>query len=103
MHQRPGVERLHRPVRPFGDEIDAAEVLEVAARAVGHPDRLGQAFVEVADVAAEQAAGEEGEGGVFGTGLVRLPQMMKAGFWLNLAGILVITALVAFFFALKQG
>jgi sodium-dependent dicarboxylate transporter 2/3/5 len=30
---------------------------------------------------------------VFGTGLVRMPQMMKAGFWLNLAGILVITAL----------
>ena len=30
---------------------------------------------------------------VFGTGLVRLPQMMKAGVWLNLAGILVITAL----------
>jgi sodium-dependent dicarboxylate transporter 2/3/5 len=30
---------------------------------------------------------------VFGTGLVRLPQMMKAGFWLNLTGILVITAL----------
>jgi sodium-dependent dicarboxylate transporter 2/3/5 len=28
---------------------------------------------------------------VFGTGLVPLPQMMKAGFWLNLAGILVIT------------
>jgi len=24
---------------------------------------------------------------------VRMPQMMKAGFWLNLAGILVITAL----------
>jgi solute carrier family 13 (sodium-dependent dicarboxylate transporter), member 2/3/5 len=32
---------------------------------------------------------------VFGTGLVRLPQMIKAGFWLNLAGILVITALTA--------
>jgi sodium-dependent dicarboxylate transporter 2/3/5 len=32
---------------------------------------------------------------VFGTGLVPLAQMMKAGFWLNLAGILVITALVA--------
>jgi solute carrier family 13 (sodium-dependent dicarboxylate transporter), member 2/3/5 len=31
---------------------------------------------------------------VFGTGLVRLPQMMWAGFWLNLAGILVITVLV---------
>jgi len=30
---------------------------------------------------------------VFGTGLVRMPQMMKAGFWLNLAGILVIVAL----------
>jgi sodium-dependent dicarboxylate transporter 2/3/5 len=34
---------------------------------------------------------------VFGTGLVRLPQMMKAGFWLNLAGILLITALVTLF------
>jgi sodium-dependent dicarboxylate transporter 2/3/5 len=34
---------------------------------------------------------------VFGTGLVRMPQMMKAGFWLNLAGILVITALAWFF------
>ena len=32
---------------------------------------------------------------VFGTGLVRLPQMMRAGFWLNLAGIVVITALAA--------
>jgi sodium-dependent dicarboxylate transporter 2/3/5 len=31
---------------------------------------------------------------VFGTGLVRLPQMMRAGLVLNLAGILVITALV---------
>ena len=31
---------------------------------------------------------------VFSTGLVRLPQMMKAGFCLNLAGILLITALV---------
>jgi sodium-dependent dicarboxylate transporter 2/3/5 len=30
---------------------------------------------------------------VFGTGLVRLPQMMRAGFCLNLAGILLITAL----------
>ena len=34
---------------------------------------------------------------VFGTGLVKLPQMMKAGFWLNLAGILIITALVTVF------
>jgi sodium-dependent dicarboxylate transporter 2/3/5 len=34
---------------------------------------------------------------VFGTGLIRLPQMMKAGFVVNLAGILVITALVALF------
>jgi sodium-dependent dicarboxylate transporter 2/3/5 len=32
---------------------------------------------------------------VFGTGLVRLPQMMWAGVWLNLAGILVITALTS--------
>jgi aspartate ammonia-lyase len=30
------------------------------------------------------------------TGLVRMPQMMKAGFWLNLSGILVITAICAF-------
>jgi sodium-dependent dicarboxylate transporter 2/3/5 len=36
---------------------------------------------------------------VFGTGLVRLPQMMKAGFWLNLAGILLITALITLFIA----
>jgi sodium-dependent dicarboxylate transporter 2/3/5 len=34
---------------------------------------------------------------VFGTGLIRMPQMMKAGFWLNLAGILVITALAWLF------
>ena len=40
---------------------------------------------------------------VFGTGLVRLPQMMKAGFWLNLAGILVITALVTLFGATLLG
>jgi len=40
---------------------------------------------------------------VFGTGLVRLPQMMKAGFWLNLAGILVITALVTLFATVVQG
>jgi solute carrier family 13 (sodium-dependent dicarboxylate transporter), member 2/3/5 len=32
---------------------------------------------------------------VFGTGLVRMAQMMKAGVWLNLTGILVITALTA--------
>jgi sodium-dependent dicarboxylate transporter 2/3/5 len=32
---------------------------------------------------------------VFGTGLLRLPQMMWAGVWLNLAGILVITALTS--------
>ena len=30
---------------------------------------------------------------VFGTGLVRMPQMMKAGLWLNVSGILLITAL----------
>jgi solute carrier family 13 (sodium-dependent dicarboxylate transporter), member 2/3/5 len=30
---------------------------------------------------------------VFGTGLVRMPQMIKAGFWLNVTGILLITAL----------
>ncbi|HYQ98581.1 MAG TPA: DASS family sodium-coupled anion symporter [Casimicrobiaceae bacterium] len=30
---------------------------------------------------------------VFGTGLVRMPQMIKAGFWLNLSGIVLITAL----------
>ena len=40
---------------------------------------------------------------VFGTGLVRLPQMMKAGFWLNLAGILVITALAATLIPLLLG
>lgn len=33
---------------------------------------------------------------VFGTGPVPIPRMMKAGIWLNLSGILVITALCAF-------
>jgi sodium-dependent dicarboxylate transporter 2/3/5 len=33
---------------------------------------------------------------VFGTGLVRMPQMIKAGFWLNVTGILLITALTYF-------
>ncbi len=36
---------------------------------------------------------------VFGTGLVRIPQMMKAGLWLNLAGILVIFLLTWLVFA----
>jgi sodium-dependent dicarboxylate transporter 2/3/5 len=30
---------------------------------------------------------------VFGTGLVRMPQMIKAGFWLNVSGIFLITAI----------
>jgi sodium-dependent dicarboxylate transporter 2/3/5 len=30
---------------------------------------------------------------VFGTGRVHMPQMIKAGFWLNLSGIVLITAL----------
>ncbi|MEG1833929.1 MAG: DASS family sodium-coupled anion symporter [Burkholderiaceae bacterium] len=29
---------------------------------------------------------------VFGTGLIQMPQMIKAGFWLNIVGILLITA-----------
>ena len=36
---------------------------------------------------------------VFGTGLVRMPQMIKAGFWLNVSGILLITALTYFLIA----
>ena len=40
---------------------------------------------------------------VFGTGLVPLSQMIKAGFLLNLAGILVITALVALFYVTLIG
>ena len=40
---------------------------------------------------------------VFGTGLVPLPQMMKAGFWLNIAGILVITALVMLLYVTLLG
>ncbi|MCX7893008.1 MAG: DASS family sodium-coupled anion symporter [Burkholderiales bacterium] len=33
---------------------------------------------------------------VFGTGLLTIPQMVKAGFWLNLAGIFVVTAFAWF-------
>jgi sodium-dependent dicarboxylate transporter 2/3/5 len=36
---------------------------------------------------------------VFGTGLVKMPQMMKAGLWLNLTGILLIFALTYLVFA----
>jgi solute carrier family 13 (sodium-dependent dicarboxylate transporter), member 2/3/5 len=36
---------------------------------------------------------------VFGTGLVRMPQMMKAGIWLNITGIFLIFALTWFVFA----
>jgi sodium-dependent dicarboxylate transporter 2/3/5 len=36
---------------------------------------------------------------VFGTGLVRMPQMIKAGFWLNLSGILLITGITYFIIA----
>ena len=31
-----------------------------------------------------------------GTGLVRMPQMIRAGFWLNVSGILLVTALTYF-------
>ncbi|UCC40444.1 MAG: SLC13/DASS family transporter [Candidatus Aminicenantes bacterium] len=33
---------------------------------------------------------------IFGSGLVRLPQMMKYGFWLNIAGIILIWACIRF-------
>jgi sodium-dependent dicarboxylate transporter 2/3/5 len=36
---------------------------------------------------------------VFGTGLVRMPQMIKAGFWLNLAGIVLISGITWFVIA----
>jgi sodium-dependent dicarboxylate transporter 2/3/5 len=36
---------------------------------------------------------------VFGTGLVRMPQMMKAGLWLNLCGIVLITGITWFIIA----
>jgi len=36
---------------------------------------------------------------VFGTGLVKMPQMMKAGLWLNVTGILLIFALTYLVFA----
>jgi len=36
---------------------------------------------------------------VFGTGLVKMPQMMKAGLWLNITGILLIFALTYVVFA----
>jgi sodium-dependent dicarboxylate transporter 2/3/5 len=33
---------------------------------------------------------------VFGTGLVKIPQMVRAGFMLNVAGIVVVTAFAYF-------
>jgi len=40
---------------------------------------------------------------VFGTGLVTIPQMCKAGFWLNLIGIVIITLLSALFLPVVLG
>jgi sodium-dependent dicarboxylate transporter 2/3/5 len=33
---------------------------------------------------------------IYGSGLVRLPQMMKYGFWMNIAGIIIIWVAVTF-------
>ena len=33
---------------------------------------------------------------IYGSGLIKLPQMMKAGFWLNIAGILIIWLSITF-------
>jgi sodium-dependent dicarboxylate transporter 2/3/5 len=40
---------------------------------------------------------------VFGTGLVRMPDMMKAGLWLNCAGILLIFMLTYLVFVPALG
>ncbi|HEY7518518.1 MAG TPA: DASS family sodium-coupled anion symporter [Methylomirabilota bacterium] len=70
-------------------------VLSAMAPAIGlHPYVLILACTLGASSAYMMPVGTPPNAIVFGTGLVRLPQMMKAGFWLNLAGILVITALV---------
>ena len=62
-----------------------------------HPQALILACTLGASSAYMMPVGTPPNAIVFGTGLVRLPQMMKAGFWLNLAGILVITALITLF------
>jgi sodium-dependent dicarboxylate transporter 2/3/5 len=69
-------------------------ILAALAPALGVPARL---LLVPATVAASCAfmmpVGTPPNAIVFGTGLVRMPQMMKAGFWLNLAGILLIFGL----------
>ena len=72
MGQRARVIGLDRPVRPSSGPFGLAEILEIAARAVGHPDRHRQPLVDAADVLAEQAAGDEGVG--------RMPAR-RAGAW----------------------
>jgi sodium-dependent dicarboxylate transporter 2/3/5 len=71
-----------------------APVLAAMAPALGiHPYVLILACTLGASSAYMMPVGTPPNAIVFGTGLVRMPQMIRAGFWLNLAGILVITAL----------
>jgi sodium-dependent dicarboxylate transporter 2/3/5 len=73
-------------------------VLAAMAPVLGmHPYALILACMLGASSAYMMPVGTPPNAIVFGTRLVRLPQMMKAGVWLNLAGILVITALATLF------
>jgi len=69
-------------------------VLAAMAPALGLDPRM---LVVVCAIAASSAymmpVGTPPNAIVFGTGLVRMPQMVRAGIVLNIAGILVITAL----------
>jgi sodium-dependent dicarboxylate transporter 2/3/5 len=79
-------------------------VLGAMAPAIGmHPYVLILACTLGASSAYMMPVGTPPNAIVFGTGLVRLPQMMRAGFWLNLAGILLIMALVMLYFATVLG
>ena len=73
-------------------------VLSAMAPAIGlHPLVLILACTLGASSAYMMPVGTPPNAIVFGTGLIRLPRMIRAGFWLNLAGILVIVALVSLY------
>lgn len=71
-------------------------ILAALAPVLGVPPALLLPSTIAASCAFMMPVGTPPNAIVFGTGLVRMPQMIRAGFWLNVSGILLITAITYF-------
>jgi sodium-dependent dicarboxylate transporter 2/3/5 len=74
-------------------------ILAALAPVLGVPPALLLPATIAASCAFMMPVGTPPNAIVFGTGLVRMPQMIKAGFWLNLAGIVLISGITWFVIA----